>query len=102
MNLLKLLALIIFDGGPMLFGGMKAQTVILKSNRSGRFVEFGIDGFPNLCLWGVPTKMSLIAIEPWIGTSDRTDTNHIWEEKPGVQVVDAGKEKIHQLSFRVG
>lgn len=91
-----------FDGGPMLFEGMKAQTVTLKSNRSGRFVEFGIDGFPNLCLWGVPTKMSLIAIEPWIGTSDRTDTNHIWEEKPGVQVVDAGKEKIHQLSFRVG
>ena len=91
-----------FDNGPMLFENMAAQTVTLCSKVSGRFVEFGIEGFPHLCLWGVPTKMSLIAIEPWIGTSDRTDTNHIWEEKPGIQAVDAGKEKTHRLTFRVG
>lgn len=91
-----------FDNGPMLFEGMNAQTVTLRSNVSGRFVEFGIEGFPHLCLWGVPTKMSLIAIEPWIGTSDHTDTNHVWEEKPGIQVVQAGQEKTHQLTFRVG
>lgn len=91
-----------FDGGPMLFGGMDANTVTLKSDVSGRFVEFGIAGFHDLCLWGVPTRMSLIAIEPWIGTTDRRDTDHVWEHKPGVQCIAAGKTGTHTLTFRVG
>lgn len=91
-----------FDNGPMLFEGMDAATVTLQSKKSGRFVEFGIQGFPQLCLWGVPTRMSLIAIEPWIGTSDRVDTDHIWEHKPGVQSVQPGEENIHTLTFRIG
>ena len=91
-----------FDNGPMLFDGMDAGTVTLRSEKSGRFVEFGIRGFPYLCLWGVPTKMSLIAIEPWIGTSDRVDTDHVWETKPGVQRAEVGTEGLHTLTFRVG
>lgn len=91
-----------FDNGPMLFGGMDAETVTLRSEKSGRFVEFGIEGFPNLCLWGVPTVMSLIAIEPWIGTSDRVDTDHVWEHKPGIQIAPVGGENTHRLTFRVG
>lgn len=89
-----------FDGGPMLFEGMQAKTVTLKSKASGRFVEMGIEGFPHLCLWGVPTRMSLIAIEPWIGTTDRVDTDHVWEHKPGIQKID--KEQTHTLIFRLG
>ena len=91
-----------FDNGPMLFEGMDAQTITLKSSASGRFVELGVAGFSNLCLWGVPTRMSLIAIEPWIGASDRVDTDHIWEHKPGIQVVQPGAENIHTLRFRMG
>lgn len=89
-----------FDGGPMLFDGMNAQSITLKSKASGRFVEMGIEGFPHLCLWGVPGRMSLIAIEPWIGTTDRADTNHIWEEKPGIQKIET--EAVHTLTFRLG
>ena len=89
-----------FDGGPMLFEGMAAGTVTLQSKKSGRFVEMGIEGFPHLCLWGVPGRMSLIAIEPWIGTSDRADTNHIWEEKPGIQKIET--RQTHTLTFRLG
>lgn len=91
-----------FDNGPMLFDGMDAGTITLRSERSGRFVEFGVEGFPNLCLWGVPTKMSLIAIEPWIGLSDHKDTDHVWETKPGIQRVEVGQENTHRLTFRVG
>lgn len=91
-----------FDNGPMLFEGVDAQTITLKSSTSGRFVELGVAGFPNLCLWGVPTRMSLIAIEPWIGTSDRVDTDHVWEHKPGIQTVQPGAENVHTLKFRVG
>ena len=91
-----------FDNGPMLFEGMDAGSITLRSKASGHFVEMGVAGFPNLCLWGVPTRMSLIAVEPWIGTSDRVDTDHIWEHKPGIQTVQPGEENIHTLTFRAG
>lgn len=91
-----------FDNGPMLFDGMDAGTITLQSEKSGRFVEFGVEGFPNLCLWGVPTQMALIAIEPWIGLSDHKDTDHVWERKPGIQRIEVGEENSHRLTFRVG
>ncbi len=91
-----------FNNGPMIFGNMDAGKITLHSPVSGRFVEFGIEGFPYLCLWGVPTKMSILAIAPWRGVSDRADTNHIWEEKPGICKVDVGQEACHTLTFRVG
>ena len=91
-----------FDNGPMLFGGMDAATVTLRSEKSGRFVEMGIGGFPELCLWGMATQMSIIAIEPWIGTTDRFDTDHVWEKKPGNQRLEAGCRRTHTLTFRVG
>ena len=91
-----------FDNGPMLFGNMAANTITLKSEKSGRFVELGVAGFTNLCLWGMGTQMSIIAIEPWIGTSDRFDTDHVWERKPGIQRVEVGSTATHTLTFRVG
>lgn len=91
-----------FDGGPLLFSGLAANTVTLRSLRSGRFVEMGIGGFESLCLWGNPTKMAVICVEPWCGTSDRTDTDHIWEHKPGIRKVTPHRVGEHQLTFRIG
>lgn len=91
-----------FDGGPKLFSGMNAKTLTLRSAVSGRFAELGVEDFTDLCLWGVPGRMSLIAVEPWIGTSDRADTDHIWEHKPGIRCVGQRKTNVHTLTFRVG
>ena len=91
-----------FDNGPRLYGNMEAETLTLRSTKSGRFMELGVTGFDNLCLWGAPGKMSVICIEPWIGTSDRTNTDHIWEKKPGIQRIEVGQIGVHLLTFRVG
>jgi predicted dehydrogenase len=91
-----------FDNGPMIFRGLDADTVTLCSDKSGRFLEFGIRGFTDLCLWGVPTRMSIIAVEPWIGTSDRVDTDHVWEHKPGARCVLPGEGDSHTVTFRMG
>lgn len=88
-----------FDDGPMLFEGVSAKTITLRSNTSGAFVEMGIEGFPYMCLWGPPGKMSLIAIEPWCGITDRIDTNHVWEHKPGIESIDIGETFERFLSF---
>lgn len=91
-----------FDGGPRLYGNMCANTITLKSQRSDHFMELGIEGFDNLCLWGAPGKLSVICIEPWCGTSDRADTDHVWEHKPGIRCVEVGQTGRHLLTFRVG
>ena len=91
-----------FDRGPYLLDGVRAKTVTLRSRKSGRFVEMGIEGFPYMCLWGVPTRLSICCIEPWCGTSDRVDTDHIWETREGIESVEVGKTFERTLTLRMG
>ena len=91
-----------FDDGPKLLDGIQAETITLKSKKSGHFVELGIKEFPYMCLWGVGERMSIICIEPWCGTSDLADTDHMWETKLGIESVEVGDVFERTLTFRVG
>ena len=91
-----------FDNGPILFDGVNAKLIKMKSNRTGHFVELGINDFPYMCLWGVGTRMSIMCIEPWCGTTDLADTDHIWENKLGIESVKVGEIFERTLTFRVG
>ncbi len=82
--------------------GVQAEYVTMKSKRSGHFVELGIKGFPYMCLWGVGTRMSILCIEPWCGTSDLADTDHVWEKKLGIESVEVGEVFERTLTYRVG
>lgn len=91
-----------FDDGPKLMDELHAEKITLKSKKSGRFVEMGIKDFPYLCLWGVGSRMSIICIEPWCGTSDLANTDHVWETKLGIESVDVGEVFERTLTFKVG
>lgn len=91
-----------FDDGPKLFDGLKADYITMKSKKTGHFVELGIKDFPYMCLWGVGSRMSILCIEPWCGTSDLADTDHVWENKLGIELVDVGEVFERTLTFRVG
>lgn len=91
-----------FNDDPKLFSEITADTVTLLSKKSGRFVEMGIKDFPYMCLWGVPDKMQILSIEPWCGMNDLTDTDHVWEHKPGIQKAEVGSMWKGKLTFRVG
>ncbi len=91
-----------FDQGPRLVGGVAANYITMRSKRSGHFVELGIKDFPYMCLWGAGTRMSILCIEPWCGTSDLADTDHVWEKKLGIESAGVGKVFERTLTFRVG
>ncbi|MBQ9428064.1 MAG: aldose 1-epimerase family protein [Clostridia bacterium] len=91
-----------FDNGPCLLGNVNADTITLRSKKSGHFIEMGIKDFPYMCLWGLGTKMQIFCIEPWCGMSDYTDTDHIWEHRIGIEHADAGDTFTRVLTFRVG
>ena len=92
----------LFNAGSHLLEGVDAETVTLLSTKSGRFVEIGIEGFPHMCLWGNALRPFLVCIEPWCGTSDFIDTDHIWEKRPGSLCAPANGSVERTLSFRVG
>lgn len=92
----------LFNAGSHLLEGVDAETVTLLSTKSGRFVEIGIEGFPHMCLWGNALRPFLVCIEPWCGTSDFIDTDHVWEKRPGTLCAPAQGCEERTLSFRVG
>jgi len=92
----------LFNAGSHLLEGVDAETVTLLSTKSGRFVEIGIEGFPHMCLWGNALRPFLVCIEPWCGTSDFIDTDHVWEKRPGALCASAQGCEERTLSFRVG
>ena len=92
----------LFNGGSHLLEGVDAESVTLLSTKSGRFVELGISGFPYMCLWGNAIRPYLVCIEPWWGTSDFIDTDHIWEKRPGALCAPAHGSEERSISFRVG
>ena len=91
-----------FNNGSHLLEGVNAESVTLLSTKSGRFVKMGIEGFPYLCLWGNAIRPYLVCIEPWCGTSDFIDTDHIWEKRPGILCAPAQGEEKRTISFCVG
>ncbi len=91
-----------FDNGPILAGGMAADSIMLYSEKSGRYIKMGVKDFEYLCLWGNERKMSIICIEPWCGTSDYANTNHVWETKVGIQKLKSKDIFVRKLEFSVG
>lgn len=91
-----------FDDGPKILEGVCADFVTMKSKKSGHYVEVGIKDFPYMCLWGVGSRMSILCIEPWCGTSDLADTDHVWETKLGIESVDVGDVFERTMTFSVG
>lgn len=91
-----------FNDGPKVLSRVNADFVRLRSEKTGRFVEMGIAGFPFMTLWGVGQRMTVIAIEPWCGTSDVEGTDHVWENKFGNETALPGECFRRKFTFRLG
>ncbi|MBR5739188.1 MAG: aldose 1-epimerase family protein [Lachnospiraceae bacterium] len=91
-----------FNDGPKVLSNVDADFVRLRSEKTGHFMEMSIAGFPFMTLWGQPGRMTVIAIEPWCGTSDVEGTDHVWENKFGNEFADPGETFRRKFRFRLG
>ena len=91
-----------FNDGPKVLSNVDAEFVRLRSEKTGRFVEMGIAGFPFMTLWGLGQRMTVIAVEPWCGTSDVEGTDHVWENKFGNETAAPGECFRRRFTFRLG
>lgn len=91
-----------FNDGPKMLGGVDCDSVTYISRKSGRFVKMGMKGFPFMCLWGAPERPSVAVIEPWCGTTDYSDTDHVWETRFGNEKLEAGKTFEREVTYQLG
>lgn len=91
-----------FNDGPKMLGGADAKSVTYISKKSGRFVKMGMEGFPFMCLWGAPERLSVAVIEPWCGTTDFSDTDHVWETRFGNERLEPGQVFKREVTFQLG
>jgi galactose mutarotase-like enzyme len=73
----------IFDDDALIFKNLKSSVVSLKSKKSDQVLKFNYKGFPYLGIWAKPNA-NFVCIEPWMGITDRYDTDREFETKEGI------------------
>ncbi len=80
-------------GNGHLFLNNESSWVGLKNKKNGTTIKIGTKGFPYIMIWqntaGAP---QFVCIEPWHGLPDSENTDHIWENKIGMNKLEAQKE----------
>ncbi len=87
----------IFDDDALIFKSLKSSKVSLKSNKSNQCLTLNYKGFPYLGIWAKP-HAEFICIEPWIGITDKWDTDRKLENKEGMKKLD-GKNTFKASYF---
>ena len=73
----------LFSKDALIFKDLKSKKVKLKSNKHSTDVELIFNDFKYLGIWAKP-EGDFVCIEPWLGISDSSQSNHLIEEKEGI------------------
>lgn len=85
----------LFDDDALIFKNLNSSVVCLKSKKSDQMLTFNYKGFPYLGIWAKPNA-SFVCIEPWMGVTDRWDTDRKLETKEGIITLE-GKNTFDAL-----
>ena len=89
-------------GNGHLFTNNDSNWVGLKNKKTGSIIKIQTAGFPYVMIWqntaGTP---QFVCIEPWHGLPDAENTDHLWQNKVGMNDLAAGKEFISEQNITV-
>lgn len=88
----------VFDRDALVFHELKSSYVRLLSQKSDRYVEISLSGFPYLGLWAKPGA-PYVCLEPWQGLADYTDASGELTEKAGIHLLRSGQTYSIQYSI---
>lgn len=91
-----------FEKDATILDEIESREVTLVPKKSGKSVTLTFKDFPYLILWSSANHGDFVALEPWMGLSTCSDESDVFEEKRGVQVVEAGETKAHTYQITVG
>jgi galactose mutarotase-like enzyme len=86
-----------FEKDALIFKKLKSKTITLLANKAP-VLKVSFSDFPNLGIW---TKINapFICIEPWLGYSDKFNSNCILSEKDGIHI--AKTNSINNFTFTI-
>jgi galactose mutarotase-like enzyme len=73
----------LFSKDALIFKDLKSKKVKLKSSKHLTSVELTFNDFEYLGIWAKP-EGDFVCVEPWLGISDSSQSNHLIEEKEGI------------------
>ena len=92
-----------FKDDAIIVESFKSKFITIKSDKTTRFVEMGLDGFPLLGIWSMPGKKApFVCLEPWYGVADEKDSGKTFDEKKGIQRLKQGEEFTCNYYIKVG
>lgn len=91
-----------FANGSFILGGFTDKKIRLFSRKSKNFVDVEFSDFANCVIWCKEGELKYICIEPWNGLPDNFDSDHIFENKEGNIILNAGETFACDQFFSVG
>jgi galactose mutarotase-like enzyme len=89
-------------GNGHLFTNNGSSWVGLKNKKTGSIIKIQTTGFPYVMIWqntaGAP---QFVCIEPWYGLPDAENTDHLWQNKTGMNDIAAGAEFVSEQNITV-
>lgn len=89
-------------GNGHLFTNNGSNWVGLKNKKTGSIIKIQTTGFPYVMIWqntaGAP---QFVCIEPWHGLPDTENTDHLWQNKTGMNEISAGAEFVSEQNITV-
>lgn len=89
-------------GNGHLFTNNGSNWVGLKNKKTGSIIKIETKGFPYVMIWqNTAGSPQFVCIEPWHGLPDAENTDHLWQNKVGMNDLAAGSEFVSQQNITV-
>lgn len=88
-------------GNGHLFTDIKSDWAGLRNTRTGELIRVNTKDYPCVMIWQNPGAPEFVCIEPWFGLPDADSTDHLWEHKPGLEILEPKKTFISDQSITV-
>lgn len=79
----------LFDKDALIFDDGQIKEVSVLRPDGSHYVTLGCEGFGSVGIWAKPGA-PYVCLEPWDGRCDNVGCTEVLEEKPGVNVLEAG------------
>lgn len=80
----------LFYSDALVLKTLRSNTVALKNRVNEREVRLNREGFPYFGVWAAKDA-DFVCLEPWCGIADHVAHGQLWNEKEGLQRLEAGQ-----------
>lgn len=90
-------------GAGLVLTGITSAWTAIHDKAEGTVVRIKTEGFPYVVLWANEGQdIRFVCIEPWHGIPDREDTDHAWEHKFSINMLEPGHTFACDQSITIG